>query len=103
MSPKDKSFILGGLGIAIIIAILAPFLASSFPDGLESAAEKVLLINETEPLFEAPLPDYLVPAWGESPWGGVVSIVLGTLVAFLMMIGLATVARWFKSGKDSNN
>lgn len=103
MSPKDKSFIIGGLAIALIIAILAPFLASSFPDGLESAAEKILLVPETEPYFEAPLPDYLVPAWGESPWGGVVSIVLGTLVAFLMMIGLATVARWFKSEKGSNN
>jgi cobalt/nickel transport protein len=97
MTPKDRNFVIGGIAVALIIAILAPFLASSFPDGLESAAEKILLVNETEPLFETPLPDYLVPAWGESPWGGVVSIVLGTLVAFLAMVGLATVARWFKS------
>jgi cobalt/nickel transport protein len=103
MSPKDKTLIVGGLAVAIIIAILAPFLASSNPDGLESAAEKILLINETEPILEAPLPDYLVPAWGESPLGGVVSIVIGTLIAFLAMVGLATVARWFKSENGSNN
>ena len=36
MNSKDKSFVIGGLIVAIIIAILAPFLASSNPDGLES-------------------------------------------------------------------
>lgn len=103
MNKKDKSFIIGGLIVAIVIAILAPFLASADPDGLESAAEKILLVEETEPVLEAPLPDYLIPAWGESPLGGVVSIVLGTLIAFLAMVGLATTARWFKSGNGSDN
>ena len=103
MNSKDKSFVVGGLIIAIIIAILAPFLASSDPDGLESAAEKLASNPEPEPLFESPLPDYAVPALGESPLGGVVSIVLGTLVAFLAMVGLATVARWFKSENGSSS
>lgn len=102
MNRRDKSFVIGGLIVALIIAVLAPFLASSDPDGLESAAEKILLVEETEPLFEAPLPDYLVPAWGESPLGGVVSIVLGTIIVFLAMVGLATTARWFKPGNDSD-
>ena len=100
MNAKDKKFIIGGLVVAIIIAILAPFLASSNPDGLESAAEKIVLVEETEPMFEAPLPDYLIPALGESPLGGVISIVLGTIIAFLAMVGLATTARWFKSESD---
>jgi len=102
MSPKDKSFIIGGLIIALIIAILAPFLASSNPDGLESAAEKLAPNPEPEPLFESPLPDYSIPALGESPLGGVVSIILGTLIAFLAMVGLATVARWFKKENGSS-
>jgi cobalt/nickel transport protein len=103
MNKRDKSFVVGGLIVAIIIAILAPFLASSNPDGLESAAEKIAENPEPEPLFEAPLPDYSIPALGESPLGGVVSIVLGTLVAFLAMVGLATVARWFKPENGSSN
>lgn len=41
MKTTDRNFIIGGLVIAIIIAILAPFLASSNPDGLESAAESL--------------------------------------------------------------
>ena len=40
----DNKILIGGLVVAIIIAILAPFLASSNPDGLESTAEKI--INE---------------------------------------------------------
>ena len=101
MNAKDKKFIIGGLVVAIIIAILAPFLASSNPDGLESAAEKIVLVEETEPFFEAPMPDYAVPALGESPLGGVISIVLGTIIAFLAMVGLATTARWFKPENGS--
>ena len=102
MNDRDKKFVIGGLVVAIIIAILAPFLASSNPDGLESAAEKIVLVEETEPIFEAPMPDYAVPALGESPLGGVISIVLGTIIAFLAMVGLATTARWFKSESNGN-
>ena len=102
MNAKDKKFIIGGLVVALIIAILAPFLASSNPDGLESAAEKVMTNPETEPMFETPMPDYAVPALGESPLGGVISIVLGTIIAFLAMVGLATTARWFKSESNGN-
>ena len=103
MKANDKKLVIGGLMVAIIIAILAPFLASSNPDGLESAAEKLAPNPEPEPLFESPLPDYSIPALGESPLGGVVSIVLGTLIAFLVMVGLATIARWLKSGNGSNS
>lgn len=103
MSPKNKKFVLCGLAIALLIAILAPFLASSNPDGLESAAEKLAPNPEPEPMFESPLPDYAVPALGESPLGGVISICLGTLIAFLAMVGLATVAGWFKSGNGSSS
>lgn len=100
MSPKNKKFVLGGLAIAILIAILAPFLASPNPDGLEMAAEHLASNPEPEPLFEAPLPDYSIPALGESPLGGVVSIVLGTILTFLTIVGLVTVAGWFKSNSN---
>jgi len=36
MNTQNRNLVLGGLAIAIFIAILAPFLASSNPDGLES-------------------------------------------------------------------
>ena len=103
MNSKDKSFVVGGLIIAIIIAILAPFLGFIRSRWIGKCCGKTTSNPEPEPLFESPLPDYAVPALGESPLGGVVSIVLGTLVAFLAMVGLATVARWFKSENGSSS
>src|SRR5512147_41529 len=89
MSPKNKKFVMGGLAIALIIAILAPFLASSNPDGLDSTAEKVMQNPETEPVFESPLPDYTIPFLGEdNPFGGVIALVLGTLLVLGIAYGL---------------
>lgn len=89
MTPKNKKFIMGGIAIALIIAILAPFLASSNPDGLDSTAEKVMQNPETEPVFESPLPDYTIPFLGEdNPFGGVIALVLGTLLVLGIAYGL---------------
>ena len=89
MTPKNKKFLMGGITIALIIAILAPFLASSNPDGLDSTAEKVMQNPETEPVFESPLPDYTIPFLGEdNPFGGVIALVLGTLLVLGIAYGL---------------
>jgi cobalt/nickel transport protein len=89
MSPKNKKFLLGGIAIALVIAILAPFLASSNPDGLDSTAQKVMENPETEPAFESPFSDYTIPALGEeNPLGGVVALVLGTLLVLGIAYGL---------------
>jgi cobalt/nickel transport protein len=89
MTPKNKKFLMGGIAIALIIAILAPFLASSNPDGLDSTAEKVMQNPETEPVFESPLPDYTIPFLGEdNPFGGVIALILGTLLVLGIAYGL---------------
>lgn len=89
MTPKNKKFLMGGIAIALIIAILAPFLASSNPDGLDSTAEKVMQNPETKPVFESPLPDYTIPFLGEdNPFGGVIALVLGTLLVLGIAYGL---------------
>ncbi|MGB9937393.1 MAG: PDGLE domain-containing protein [Methanobacterium sp.] len=94
MSPKNKKFLLGGITIALIIAILAPFLASSNPDGLDSTAQKVMENPETEPAFESPLPDYTIPFLGEdNPLGGVIALVLGTLIVLGIAYGLGEILK----------
>ena len=57
MSPKDKKLVLAGLAICIVIAVLAPFIASSNPDGLEKSAEDLSTTQESG-IYEAPMPDY---------------------------------------------
>ncbi|MCL2115656.1 MAG: PDGLE domain-containing protein [Methanobrevibacter sp.] len=89
METKTKKFMIIGLVVAITIAILAPFLASSNPDGFESAAEKILNpgIEEAE-LYESPMPDYIIPSLGEDPISGSVAIVIGVIVVFILAYGI---------------
>ncbi len=101
MSPKDKKFLMGGILVAVIIAFLAPFLASTNPDGLDSTIEKLIPGHEAEPVYESPMPDYTVPALGEdSPWGGVIAIVGGTIIIALLALGLGMV---IKKDEPENN
>jgi len=101
MNPKNKKFVLGGIVVALVIAILAPFLASSNPDGLDSTMEKVMSNPETEPAFESPLPDYTIPVLGEdNPLGGVISLVIGTLLVLGIAYGLGIILK--NKNKEEN-
>ena len=100
----NKTFIITGIIIALLIGVVAVFFASADPDGLESTAlfvqgQKELTggtpenaeINEdlTDKFsYASPMPDY---ALGEEmgPMGGLIAIITGTLLAFLVVIGLA--------------
>ena len=45
-SNMNMKFLYAGIAIALLIAIAAPFLASSDPDGLESAGRGLLWKNQ---------------------------------------------------------
>ncbi|HIH62632.1 MAG TPA: cobalamin biosynthesis protein CbiN [Methanobacteriales archaeon] len=94
MKSRDKKLLIGGVIIALIIAVLAPFLASSNPDGLESTAEKVMPNPETEPAIESPLPDYTIPGFGKE--GEVLALVVGTIVVLIIAYGISAA---LKAGK----
>jgi len=98
----NKTFIIGGIVIALMIGVVAVFMASSDPDGLESTA---LVVQGQKELtgatpenaeiqedlngkfsYESPMPDYSL---GErfGPLGGIVAIVAGTILALLIVVG----------------
>jgi cobalt/nickel transport protein len=80
MSPKDKKLILTGLAICIVIAVMAPFIASSNPDGLEKTAQDVSSTQESN-IYNAPMSDYQIPFLGEdNPYGGVLALIIGVMV-----------------------
>lgn len=94
MEKKTKQFIIIGLIVAIVIAVLAPFLASSNPGGLESAAEKIILPGVSdETVHESPMPDYMIPSLGETPISGAAAIVIGVVVVFALAYGLGYVLK----------
>ena len=96
MSGKSNmKFFYVGIAIAILLAVLAPFLASSDPDGLESAAggvveeSKLSQIEETEPAVSSPMSDYSIEGLGKG--GEVAAIAVGTLAVLAISLGLGKV------------
>lgn len=89
-SGDFKMIILVGLAVAILLSVLAPFLASSDPDGLESAAEGVIdehtfaELEESEPVMGAPMPDYAIEGFGKA--GEIGAIFIGSI--FMLGLGL---------------
>ncbi|MEL7671829.1 PDGLE domain-containing protein [Methanobacterium sp.] len=93
MSPRDKKFVLAGLAICIIIAVLAPFIASSNPDGLEKTAEDISTTQESNN-YNAPMSDYIIPILGEdNPYGGVIALIIGILITLAIAYVAAVLLR----------
>ncbi|MBW6469695.1 MAG: PDGLE domain-containing protein [Methanosarcinaceae archaeon] len=92
-----KTILLAGLAVAILLSVLAPFLASSNPDGLESAAEDVIdehtfaEMEENEPIIGTLMPDYAIAGFGKA--GEVGAIFIGSI--FMLGLGLG-VGKLFK-------
>jgi len=100
----NKTFIIAGIIVALLIGGIAVFMASGDPDGLESTAlvvqgqkdltghtpEDAEIHEVTEGRFSytSPMPDY---ALGEEmgATGGLIAIIVGTIIAFLVVLGLA--------------
>jgi len=98
----NKTFIIGGIIVALLIGVVAVFMASSDPDGLESTAlvvqgQKELTGSTPENAeiqedlngkfsYTSPMPDYSL---GEQfgPSGGIIAIIIGTILAILIVIG----------------
>lgn len=88
---SKKTFMVG-IAIALLIAGLAPFLASNNPDGLESAAEKFPHAEGRDYVaFDSPMPDYAIGGMGKT--GEVLAIVIGTLLMVVMAYGAGMILR----------
>ena len=93
MNSKDKKLILAGLAICIIVAVLAPFIASSNPDGLEKTAEDISTTQESNS-YNAPMSDYMIPILGkDNPYGGVLALVIGILITLAIAYVAAILLR----------
>lgn len=96
----NRTFIISGIIIALVVGGLAVFLASSNPDGLESTAltvqgQKTLTgdtpedaeIQEPEAAlsYNAPMPDYSLTGYGKG--GDLLAMIVGTILAVLVAVG----------------
>lgn len=98
----NRTFLIAGVIVALLIGIVAVFFASSDPDGLESTAliiqgDKTLTgdtppnaeVNEDIPgrfVYEAPMKDYsLGDSLGST--GGIIAMILGVLLSLGVVLG----------------
>ena len=99
---KEKQIFFLGIVIAIVLAVLAPFLASSNPDGLDTTLLKLVgggdkevldeKVAENNPLdYNAPMPGYSIDGMGKA--GEVGSILGGTLLILGISFGLSRIMK----------
>ncbi|MGA9533772.1 MAG: energy-coupling factor ABC transporter permease [Anaerolineales bacterium] len=89
-SRAVRGWLVGGLSVSLLLALLSP-LASTLPDGLEAVAERGGFAGRAaEPLIRL-LPDYSVPLIADPIRTTIAAVVLGTLLAFAIGLGLE---RW---------
>jgi PDGLE domain len=101
-SSSLRIFLLGGLLVAIGLAMLVSGFASSSPDGLSKVAEDHgIAANAKEHLFEnGPLAGYAVKGVDNDRLSTGVSGLIGVLVTFGVGLVLFGLVRVLRSGRD---
>jgi cobalt/nickel transport system permease protein len=82
----------GGLVIALALAVLSP-LASSHPDGLEWVAEENGFLNAAQDAPYQIIPDYLFPGLSNEAVATVAAGIVGALIVFGAVLALAYARR----------
>ncbi len=83
-----KRWWLVGLGLALVVAVLSP-LASGHPDGLERVAEDSGFIGTAQDSPIQVIADYVFPGVRNEALATILAGVVGTLVVFALMVGVA--------------
>jgi hypothetical protein len=88
-----STIVAGGIVIALVVGIMAVFLASPHPDGLERVAEDKGFIGAAQgPAFTI-IPDYVVPGIPNETLAAILAIIVGTLLLFVVGYGIARLLR----------
>ncbi len=91
-TANNLSVWVGGLVIAISLAVLAP-LASAQPDGLEWVAEQRGFLDLAQnPVYNV-IPDYIFPGVSNEALATIIAGIIGALLVFMVAVGLAYTRR----------
>ena len=109
MSPENTKILMVGAIIAILLSVLAPFLASPNPDGLdkniidlvgggsEEKAEEIIG-EKNKVAYESPFPDYSIE--GMHKIGEVLAILIGTVIMLALGLGVSILLKKKKEVKQ---
>lgn len=96
MSSKklNQKTLIVGLTVALIFVLVGTFVFSYSMETLDKQAEQ--LGAEEQPIYEPPFPDYSIVGM-ENEWGALIIGVAGTLLLFIVSLGVAKVLHKKKS------
>jgi PDGLE domain len=97
MSWLRKNWWVVGLIVALGVAVLSP-LASPHPDGLERVAEDQGFIDRAKDSPLHVITGYLFPGIHDQRLATIVAGLLGTVIVFTLVYGVASIARHRQSG-----
>jgi hypothetical protein len=97
----SKAIWLGGLFIAMLLAVLSP-LASANPDGLEWVAGQKGFLDAARAPFLNIIPKYIFPGISNQNLATIVAGILGTLLVFGVALGVAFLRRSRKYDNDQH-
>jgi cobalt/nickel transport protein len=92
MKRRLHGFVLVGLGISLLAVLFLSPLASTYPDGLEKAAQVHGFAQKGEAFKVwtfAPFPDYALPWVKNERVSAAISGIAGTLAIFFLSWGIA--------------
>lgn len=92
---RTRTFVVVGLVVALLIAGVGSYYASSHPDGLEFVAEKTGFLDSAEEPKTADglFADYGTKGVDDARVGGGIAGVAGVLIVLLLMGGIAFAVR----------
>ncbi len=110
MKRSTLGVILGGLAVALVIAVLSPFIASQNPDGLGATAQHLnpQLWNSSSNDFSnpgywhAPFDNYEISQIG-GKLGGILALVLGLFIAMGVALGVTEILKRKKRSDAQKN
>lgn len=102
---STRAFVLGALLVALLIAGVGSYYASSHPDGLEYVAERTGFLDSAEdsPTAGSPLADYGTAGVDNERVSVAIPGVVGTLLVLLIAGGLGFAVRRRGSEADGSD
>jgi hypothetical protein len=93
--PSTRALVVVGVMVALLLAGVASYYASSHPDGLEYVAEKTGFLDSAEDhaVADGPLADYQADGVDNQRVSGGLAGVLGALIVLVLAGGLAWTVR----------
>ena len=106
MNRSTKGVVIGGVAVALIIAILSPYIASTNPDGLGATAEHLNPALKKDNDFvnpgywHAPFNNYEIWQIG-GKLGGILALVLGLFIVMGVALGVSEIIKRKKRSEEA--